>query len=174
MEPKDKKLYNQVKKEADAKFVAPTSAYKSAWIVREYKKRHGTYVENSVAADKDRGLVRWFREKWVDLNRPGQPCGRSKAPNSSNGTKDKYPLCRPTVKVTNKTPRLAKEIGEKEIRKANREKQRIRETGHIRFISPSVSISAKNKEKLEKEKKIEKGKKKLEKEKINKKAKKIF
>ena len=161
MEPKDKKLYSQVKKEADAKFVAPTSAYKSAWIVREYKKRHGTYVENSVAADKDRGLVRWFREKWVDLNRPGQPCGRSKA----SGKDGKYPLCRPTVKVTNKTPMLAQEIGEKEIRKANREKQKIRETGHIRFISPSVSISPKNKEKLEMEKKKEKEKKKLEKEK---------
>ena len=167
MEPKDKKLYSQVKKEADAKFVAPTSAYKSAWIVREYKKRHGTYVEDSTGSkekEKDRGLVRWFREKWVDLNRPGQPCGRSKAPNSSNGKKDKYPLCRPTVKVTNKTPKLAQEIGEKEIRKANREKQKIRETGHIRFVSPSVSISPKNKEKLEKEKEKEKEKKKLEKE----------
>jgi hypothetical protein len=37
--PTNKKLYDQVKKEADAKFLAPTSVYKSAWIIREYKKK---------------------------------------------------------------------------------------------------------------------------------------
>lgn len=40
--PTNPLLYATVKKEADAKFDKP-SAYKSAWIVREYKRRGGTY-----------------------------------------------------------------------------------------------------------------------------------
>ena len=41
-EPTNKKLYDKVKQEADKKFAKP-SAYKSAWIVREYKKQGGKY-----------------------------------------------------------------------------------------------------------------------------------
>jgi hypothetical protein len=43
-EPKPKKpqLYARVKSEAKKKFTWP-SAYGSAWLVREYKKRGGTY-----------------------------------------------------------------------------------------------------------------------------------
>jgi len=125
--PTNKKLYEQVKKEADAKFLAPTSAYKSAWIIREYKKRNGTF-ENPKPKDNSTGLKRWFREKWVDLNRPGEACGRK-----SSDLTNKYPLCRPTIKVTKNTPTLAQNIDAKTIKSANKEKQRIRETGHIRF-----------------------------------------
>ena len=126
--PTNKKLYEQVKKEADAKFLAPTSAYKSAWIIREYKKRNGTF-ENPKPKDSSTGLKRWFREKWVDLNRPGEACGRK----SSDTHKNQYPLCRPTIKVTKNTPKLAQNIDAKTIKSANKEKQRIRETGHISF-----------------------------------------
>jgi hypothetical protein len=41
--PKNKALYNRIKAEARKKFKAFPSAYASAWIVREYKKRGGTY-----------------------------------------------------------------------------------------------------------------------------------
>jgi len=41
--PNNKSLYNRVKGEAKSKFKAFPSAYASAWIVREYKKRGGTY-----------------------------------------------------------------------------------------------------------------------------------
>lgn len=126
--PTNKKLYEQVKKEADAKFLAPTSAYKSAWIIREYKKRNGTFADPK-PKDSSTGLKRWFREKWVDLNRPGEACGRK----SSDTQKNQYPLCRPTIKVTKNTPKLAQNIDAKTIKSANKEKQRIRETGHIRF-----------------------------------------
>jgi len=42
-EPKDKTLYSRVKSEAKAKFDTYPSAYANAWLVREYKKRGGTY-----------------------------------------------------------------------------------------------------------------------------------
>ncbi len=42
--PKDSQLYSRVKGEAKKKFKAFPSAYASAWIVRTYKKRGGTYA----------------------------------------------------------------------------------------------------------------------------------
>lgn len=41
--PSNKKLYSRVKSEAKKKFDRFPSAYASAWIVREYKKRGGGY-----------------------------------------------------------------------------------------------------------------------------------
>tara|TARA_R100001129_G_C5145120_1_gene197149 strand:- start:70 stop:258 length:189 start_codon:yes stop_codon:yes gene_type:complete len=41
--PKDAKLYARVKAAAKAKFTVYPSAYANAWLVREYKKRGGTY-----------------------------------------------------------------------------------------------------------------------------------
>jgi glutaredoxin len=46
--PVDKKLYNDVKKEAKKRFKVWPSAYASGWLVKEYKKRGGKYkVEKS-------------------------------------------------------------------------------------------------------------------------------
>ena len=41
--PKNKALYSRVKAEAKRKFDVWPSAYASAWLTREYKKRGGTY-----------------------------------------------------------------------------------------------------------------------------------
>lgn len=125
MIPVDAQLYKIVKSEADKKFLAPTSIYKSAWIVRTYKSRGGTFKDKQ---DPDKGLLRWFREKWVDLNRPGEECGRSKAT-----TKGVYPLCRPSIRVTKETPRLASEISDAALKKAKKDKQRVKQKKHIKF-----------------------------------------
>ena len=55
-----------------------------------------------------KNLNRWFKEKWVDVSRKDKdgkhpPCGRSKASKSSKG----YPKCRPSVKVSSKTPKTS-------------------------------------------------------------------
>lgn len=55
-----------------------------------------------------KNLNRWFKEKWVDVSRKNKdgkhpPCGRSKANKSSKG----YPKCRPSIKVTSKTPKTS-------------------------------------------------------------------
>ena len=52
--PKNAALYSRVKSEAKKKFKWP-SAYGSAWLVKTYKKRGGTYSKGgSVAQAKTR------------------------------------------------------------------------------------------------------------------------
>ena len=46
---------------------------------------------------KGLALKRWFKEKWVDV-RTGKPCGRRK------GEKRGTPYCRPSKRVSSKTP----------------------------------------------------------------------
>jgi len=51
--PVNKALYARVKAEAKRKFAVYPSAYANAWLVREYKKRGGTYrVERKKSATK--------------------------------------------------------------------------------------------------------------------------
>jgi hypothetical protein len=133
--PLDNKLYEKVKAEADKKFLAPTSIYKSSWIVAEYKKRGGIYAEPK---QKNQGLLRWFRERWVDLTRPikdkngkiidYEDCGREKA-----STHGKYPLCRPLHRITKDTPTTVTELTPKAIKKAEKEKQKVKQKEHITF-----------------------------------------
>ncbi len=47
------------------------------------------------------------------------PCGRP----SAKMTKLKYPLCRPSIRVTKKTPRTYKEISKKSLDKAKKQKK---------------------------------------------------
>lgn len=120
----DKEIYKGVKAEADKRFVAPTSAYKSAWIVREYKSQGGRFGQPK---DSGSGLLRWFSERWVDINRGG-PCGRRSA-----DEKGAYPLCRPTVRVSKQTPLLASEVPKSTIAAANRKKQMVKSKGRVAF-----------------------------------------
>ena len=69
-------------------------------------------------------LNRWFKEKWVDVSRKDKdgkhpPCGRSKASKSSKG----YPKCRPSVKVSGKTPKTSGSMSEGEKRAATKRKR---------------------------------------------------
>lgn len=41
--PNNKALYSRVKSEAKAKFDVYPSAYANGWLVKEYKRRGGTY-----------------------------------------------------------------------------------------------------------------------------------
>jgi len=129
--PLQGKLYNEVKKHADAIFAKP-SAYKSGWIVKTYKSLGGTYADTE---RRDSGLARWFREEWVDLNRPKadgsyERCGRS---HSAQG--GKYPLCRPSIRVNSRTPVTANELSDHERRVAQRRKSE-RPERHVRFRTP--------------------------------------
>lgn len=56
-EPKNKALYSRVKSEAKKKFKWP-SAYGSAWLVKTYKKRGGTYSKGGAVASKGKARTR--------------------------------------------------------------------------------------------------------------------
>ena len=61
------------------------------------------------------GLTTWLEEKWVDV-KTGKPCGRQKG--ESRG----YPACRPSKRVSSKTPKTSKELSNREKLKFKRSK----------------------------------------------------
>lgn len=136
-EPINKKLYEKVKKLANKKFSSKTGIYKSSWIVKKYKELGGKYKGKSSSKS---GLKRWYAEKWVDLNRKKNgryaSCGRK---SSKTGT---YPLCRPSKRITSKTPRTFKEISRKSIKKAKQLKSKLRSRGNVQFGTGNVQFGA--------------------------------
>ena len=63
-------------------------------------------------------LKRWFKEEWKDV-RSGEPCGRHK------GEKRGTPYCRPSKRVSSKTPVTASEMTESEKRERISQKKRM-------------------------------------------------
>lgn len=96
-EPVNKKLYDRVKDDAKKKFERYPSIYASSWIVREYKKRGGSYKG---AADTKSGLNLWYREQWVQV----QPyLSRGAKIQCGSDNKDGK-ACRPLRRRSSKTP----------------------------------------------------------------------
>jgi len=82
-------LYESVKRQAKRKFAAWPSARASQWLVAEYRRRGGRFSGSTSG-----GLGRWQREAWRNLCHPSlPPCG-------GKGTQ----VCRPSVRVSSKTP----------------------------------------------------------------------
>jgi len=54
-------------------------------------------------SEKGAALKRWFKEDWKDV-RTGKPCGRQK------GEKRGTPYCRPSKRVSEKTPKTSGEM----------------------------------------------------------------
>lgn len=115
----DEKLYRQVLKNAKKRFKIWPSAYASGYVVKEYKRRGGTFNTKKTTSE----LNRWFKEQWIDVC-DGSICARE----NSN---EKYPYCRPSKKINSKTPKLASSFTTKEIKKlckTKRKKQAKNET----------------------------------------------
>jgi hypothetical protein len=68
--------------------------------------------------EKGASLKRWFKEKWIDT-RTGKPCGRSE------GDGRGVPYCRPSKRISSKTPKTASEMSSKEKRQKEREKKSL-------------------------------------------------
>lgn len=80
---------------------------------------------------KGAALRRWFDEKWIDV-RTGKPCGRKK------GEKRGTPYCRPSRRVSSKTPKTAGEMSASEKRKKIAQKKRLGQpAGKPRRVSPT-------------------------------------
>ena len=67
---------------------------------------------------KGAALKRWFKEDWVDV-KTGKPCGRKKGESRST------PYCRPSKRVSSKTPKTSKEMTAAEKRSKIREKNKL-------------------------------------------------
>ena len=67
---------------------------------------------------KGLALKRWFKEEWKDV-RTGKPCGRSK------GEKRGTPYCRPSKRVSSKTPKTSKEMTAAEKRSRIAQKKKL-------------------------------------------------
>jgi len=115
----DKALYEKAKKIADEKYSKP-SAYKSGYIVKTYKQLGGEYIEDG----KEKNLKRWYQENWKSVA-------------SSN----QYPVLRPTVKVSKKTPLLPSEISN--LTEQIHLKQKIKGKNLPPFISQGISMKGK-------------------------------
>ena len=85
---------------------------------------------------KGAALKRWFKEEWKDV-RTGKACGRSE------GEKRGTPYCRPTKRVSSKTPKTSGEMSAAEKRKKVAEKKRLGQpAGKPRRVK---AVSRKNK-----------------------------
>ncbi len=67
---------------------------------------------------KGASLKRWFKEDWKDV-KTGKPCGRKK------GEKRSTPYCRPSKRVSSKTPKTASEMTSAEKRSRVSQKNRL-------------------------------------------------
>jgi hypothetical protein len=101
--PIDKNLYDLVKKKAD-EIYTKSSAYKSGYIVKEYKKLGGKYIDDN----KPKNLKRWYNEKWQDI-----------------GNLD-YPVYRPTIRINKNTPLTVNEIDKNNLLEQIKRKQKIK------------------------------------------------
>jgi len=151
--PKNKKLYSSVTRKVKKSVKVWPSAYASGQVVTKYLKEGGKYKckKNAMGDSKfykpgsenalfltpgireclsviygekilldpfrfgSNNLSRWFKEKWVNV------CEKKKTPCGS-GKKSKY--CRPTVRVSSKTPRTVKEIPKSKLKKLCAQKRK--------------------------------------------------
>lgn len=93
------------------------SAYRSGQLVKLYKEMGGTYSGKK----ENTGLTRWFKEEWKDVSGIVSGALSPKRRRSS-----KYPVYRPTKRVTKKTPLTVKEISPANLSLQIKLKQQIK------------------------------------------------
>ena len=130
-------LYNRIKLMVKRKVKRWPSAYASGQLVRMYKQKGGKYRCSSFGS-----LDRWFKERWVDVCKRSSsgknlPCGRK------GNEKRRYPYCRPSRKVSSKTPRF--KISRAELKRRCAIKHRIKRK-RISAFGKSYTIKLKNKQ----------------------------
>ena len=75
-------------------------------------------------------LKRWFKEEWIDV-RSGKPCGRQQ------GEKRGTPYCRPSKRVSSRTPVTAGELTSAQKKKKIAEKKKLGQpAGKPRRVKP--------------------------------------
>ena len=114
--PKDA-CYHKVK----ARYKVFPSAYASGAIAKCRKvgaANYGTGGKKKKKTKKGLALKRWFKEDWKDV-RTGKACGRQK------GEKRGTPYCRPSKRISKKTPKTSSEMSASEKRSRIAQKRRL-------------------------------------------------
>lgn len=83
---------------------------RASQAIAKCRKANGSVIKSS----KGESLKRWEEEKWVDT-RTGKPCGA--------GGDNEY--CRPTKRVSSKTPVTRKEMSGSLLKKKKAEKSKV-------------------------------------------------
>lgn len=109
--PTDPVLYQQIVDQVKKRVNRWPSAYASGMVVQQYKKEmekigKEAYTEQKESKQTDSPLARWFEEKWIDIL-TGKPCGAVRSDTY-------YPTCRPSVRVTEKTPVTSSQLTPKQ------------------------------------------------------------
>lgn len=115
----NKDKYKKAKNKAIKTFGKKSSAYKSMYIVREYKKLGGKYKGKKTKG----GITRWNDEKWRAvipyLNGKNIKCG---------ATLNKKVACRPTLRKSKNTPITIQQViklhGKKKVKSLAKSKQK--------------------------------------------------
>ena len=136
-EPINKSLYNRIKTEAKLRFKVWPSAYASGWLVKEYKRRGGKYTGKKSSSS---GLTRWFDEQWINVCKLPKKvvCGRPQT--SIKQWTKQYPYCRPSKRITKKTPKTSSELSSAELKSRCKKKRR----SPLNRLSPRKSPSRKS------------------------------
>lgn len=112
--PKDA-CYKKVKAQYD---VFPSA--RASQAIAKCRKASG----NVRKTEEGTSLKRWEKEKWVDT-RTGKACGA--------GGKNEY--CRPTTRVSSKTPKTKSEISPSQLASKKAEKSRVGMGGKVSKIN---------------------------------------
>mgnify|MGYP001318190073 CR=1 FL=1 len=105
--PKNKVLYEKAKQHANAIYGGTTSAYKSMFIVKTYKSMGGTYTPRRSRTSS--GTKRWLREKWIMV----EPFVTKQERKTCGTVQRRKHACRPSVRVSSKTPMTVQETIQK-------------------------------------------------------------
>lgn len=119
----DKPIYDKAKDIVDKQY-KKHSAYKSMQLIRTYKELGGRINEKFGKG----GTSTWRSEKWKNLSpvaldltsiKKAPVCGVKHPKQGKNKS-----ICRPTVKVNSKTPKLAQSFSKTQIRRAQQLKNK--------------------------------------------------
>lgn len=112
-EPKDKQLYEKVKKDIFTK-IPKNSAYRSGLLIKTYKeeyfKKHKSKDAYYGKKNENKGIARWMKEDW-------------RTQEGKKTYEKKGDIFRPTKRITKETPTTYKELSKKQIEIAQKEKK---------------------------------------------------
>lgn len=92
---------------AVSKFKKYPSAYANLSAAKVCKRRSTKSSKRKSSRKSSNSLNRWQREKWVDVCTRDS---RGRHPPCSNKRSKRYPYCRPSKKISSKTPVTASEL----------------------------------------------------------------